>query len=345
MRILMVGTRRPLNSKYGGIERHIRELSNELRTRGHDVDVLESDYPNAMAHEWGPFDRLATRAYELRRNYDLVHFHGERTAFFWFLWEENYPAVIWRLIQRKGRVPTVLTCHSPSWRNGASKKWTFWPERDGTRWPRGLVALSDPMMVAFPPATRRQTRAVIPTGVDTDRFRPGVPGDSKVALGVGAVVPRKNWSRASQALQGTGIEFRLAGPYGDAVEAQHHAGPNALLLGEVTDERLIEEYQRCGFLIHPSGAETGSVGAVLQAQACGKPVLVSPAAKESMIPDATGFVCETPEEFRAAAITLSTDEVLRQRMGARARAYIEKQYAWPVIAAQHEKLYEAVLDR
>jgi len=69
------------------------------------------------------------------------------------------------------------------------------------------------------------------------------------------------------------VPFRLAGPTPDREYARRVAqsGP-VQLLGEVSEDQLIHEYQNAGMLLHPSRVEI-LPGAVLQALACGLPVL------------------------------------------------------------------------
>jgi len=109
--------------------------------------------------------------------------------------------------------------------------------------------------------------------VDTERFRPArLPRGKKFRLlFVGRPTdPRKNLSvllRACQRLKDE-VELYVVGDRRKAVEDNVH------FLGEIGDQELVYQYQRCDLYVLPSFWE-GLPRTLLEAMACGKPALVS----------------------------------------------------------------------
>jgi glycosyltransferase involved in cell wall biosynthesis len=87
--------------------------------------------------------------------------------------------------------------------------------------------------------------------------------------------------------------------------------------------------------------------AVLEAMACGLPVILTPGCH---FPEAAqagaGLVVERAiEPLREALVTLLTGNARRASMGNRARALIAERYTWPQVAAQLEQVYAAIRAR
>jgi len=63
--------------------------------------------------------------------------------------------------------------------------------------------------------------------------------------------------------------------------------------------------------------------------ACGLPVVASPVGmNRAVVRDGVnGFLADTPEQWRAALLTLRRDPALRARMGAAGRALVEAEFS------------------
>jgi glycosyltransferase involved in cell wall biosynthesis len=67
--------------------------------------------------------------------------------------------------------------------------------------------------------------------------------------------------------------------------------------------------------------------------ACGKPVVASNVGENpTLIPDKTGFLVDSQDEWINSILTLANDEAERQSMGNAAREYICDKYSIPTIA-------------
>ncbi len=119
------------------------------------------------------------------------------------------------------------------------------------------------------------------------------------------------------------------------------APANVRYLGSVDDQQRDALLQACDVLCVPSSRESFG-GALLDAWACGKPVIGGPAAatRELIDDGVDGFV--VPQDPRAIADRLASlldDDVARRRMGEAGRQKVETRFSWASIASRYLDLY------
>ena len=339
MRIVLVGGGvEPIPpTGYGGTERFIADLDVALRRAGQDVVVINRVRHRRMRDEY-PFAWELPRLLRAER-YDVVH--------------ANSPVVANRLVGQ--RIPFVYTSHSRHWyyRDRLSHRWGYWLERRAVRRASAAVALTASLartMEGVVGSVRRPI-TVIPFGVDAERFRPDwTRRTGSVALGVGVVAPFKRWELAVEALRGTGLRFDLVGPTPDASYAERlrSMGSHVRLVGEVTEEALIERYAESDVLVHPSRVELLS-GVVVQAMAAGLPVIGGPAVASAVDDGSTGWVVPDVDlrafvqGMHARATDLVAHPELRRGFGDAARSVAQERYAWPRVVEQYVALYRSVV--
>jgi len=214
---------------------------------------------------------------------------------------------------------------------------------------------------------------VLHPGVDTSRFVPTARdaaarqqlgwGERRVVLTVGRLQKRKGHDQMIRAARLLKEEFSdlLYAVIGDGeeretlqalIQAEQVAG-NVQLLGEADDARLIAAYQQCDLSILPNrqvGHDIEGFGMVLlEAQACGKPVIAgaSGGTAEAMNAPFTGLVvpCETPESIAAAVAPLLRDDARRAEMGHAAREWVASNFDWSALAAQAEQVFQSLTRR
>jgi len=80
---------------------------------------------------------------------------------------------------------------------------------------------------------------------------------------------------------------------------------------------------------------------VLEAMACGTPVVASPLAVSALRvqPGQDCLVASSPQTFAEAILTVLNDPTLCERMSAAGRRYVETHHDWNTIAAQLESIY------
>ncbi len=217
-------------------------------------------------------------------------------------------------------------------------------------------------------ARPEQVRVLNP-GVDTQKFRPAALdaaararlgwGARPVVLTVGRLQKRKGHDVMIRALDrvrrelpdvlyavlGAGEE---EGPLRELVGGLGLNG-HVQFLGECGDDGLVTAYQQCDLFVLPNrqvGRDIEGFGMVLlEAQACGKPVLAGASggtAETMKIPD-TGRVlsCDGPDELAPAVAELLTDPDRRARMGRAARAWAVERFDWSSLARQAAEVFEA----
>jgi glycosyltransferase involved in cell wall biosynthesis len=97
----------------------------------------------------------------------------------------------------------------------------------------------------------------------------------------------------------------------------------------------------------PSLSENFGI-AVVEAMACGTPVLVSDRVNiwREIVADGAGIAePPAPDAFAAAMLSLLNDEPRRRAMGQAARASVARRYQWSTIAGELERLYAQVLEK
>lgn len=181
----------------------------------------------------------------------------------------------------------------------------------------------------------------LPNGVDTKIFSPlsykQQRQSQKVAiLSVGRLEKQKNYpflirclakqklsSKAGLTLIGTGTQAKLL------QKKAKSTGLTLQLVGNIPNEKIVDYYRDCDIYAQPSLIE-GSPKTVLEAMACGCPVLVSRSpGNVDVVNDKTdGLVADlTEKDFGQKLEFLITDQKLRHRLSQKARQTVEKNYS------------------
>jgi glycosyltransferase involved in cell wall biosynthesis len=169
---------------------------------------------------------------------------------------------------------------------------------------------------------------IIHNGVDAETFRPfdknvslsklGLDPQFKYALFVGKYHHRKGLDIAVQSMQllnEPNLKLLVVGPSPALVQSLHD--DNFIIsLGRISDEELIHAYNASSFLIHPSRYE-GHPVTVLEALACGLPVIASKQSKAEIIRNGSeGFIIDDGEDAKKyiECMKLLLDENVRTQM-------------------------------
>jgi glycosyltransferase involved in cell wall biosynthesis len=206
---------------------------------------------------------------------------------------------------------------------------------------------------------------MIPNGVDPARFKPG-PSDARATLGIGVdevvvVLARRlvekngvTWfARALGPLHDRKFRVIIAGDGAErdamhAVLAENGMLDRTLFLGAVANKDMPALYRAADISVLPSLAEATSI-AGLEAMASGVPLVGTRVGGiPTIIEDgATGMIVP-PRDPGAMAIALGAlidNPDLRHRMGAAARAKVEREFTWNVVAGRTIDVYRACLER
>jgi glycosyltransferase involved in cell wall biosynthesis len=317
----------PLVQTRAGTARYLRALLRELQRRD-DVDVTTLSF--------GRDDRLSTLARDAvwypfalgrKRDADLLHCPTYRGPL-------------------RPALPLVVTVHDLAVLRHPHA-FNRWSRLYGPRVvPRVLAAAR--RVIAVSEFTKRELIEllhvpagkirVVPNGVD-DTFTPDGPAEEgEYVLAVGTLEPRKNLERLVEALRRSDVELRVVGARGwGGVEV---VGNGVRWLGEVSDSELARLYRGARCVAYPSLYEGFGIP-VLEAMACGAPVVTSRGTAMEEIADGAAVLVDPndPAELAAGIDRATADrDMLVARGLERARAF-----RWDAIADATVAVYREAL--
>jgi phosphatidylinositol alpha-1,6-mannosyltransferase len=210
------------------------------------------------------------------------------------------------------------------------------------------------------------TIRVLHPGVDTTQFVPAAYDEERqrqlgwhgksVVLTAGRLQKRKGQDTMIRALpcvrdQVPNVLYAIAGDGEERADLEQLAiqlgvGDNVQFLGAIDDEQLIACYQQCDIFVlanrEVEGDFEGFGMVLLEAQACGKPVIAgkSGGTAETLQPGVTGYVipCEGPHLLAEKVAELLKDANRRNEMGRAARQWVVQHFDWSVLAARASEL-------
>jgi glycosyltransferase involved in cell wall biosynthesis len=242
----------------------------------------------------------------------------------------------------RARVPLVVTVHDLAvFRHPeAFNRWTrtYSPRLV----PRVLAAAT--RIVAVSDFTRRELVEllrvpdekirVVPNGVDDAFSREGPAAGGDYVLAVGTLEPRKNLQRLVEAARRSDVELRVVGARGwGGVEVGGHG---VRWLGEVSDAELARLYRGALCVAYPSSYEGFGIP-VLEAMACGVPVVTTRGTAMEEVADGAAVLVDTSDPGAIAAgieRAAAERERLVERGVERARAF-----RWDAVAAATVAVY------
>jgi glycosyltransferase involved in cell wall biosynthesis len=213
--------------------------------------------------------------------------------------------------------------------------------------------------------------SVVYNGVDAQTFCPGpaaagrqrlaLASDDRVVLMIANFKPQKNhrlfFEMASRVVAHVpSARFVLVG--GTLTAGPHTSGPyerevNALVdrlglrprcvFAGVQDD--LAPLYRAADVVALTSLHEGTPNVVLEALACGRPVVVTDVADNREIVGDAGFVVPPgdPEVFAARVIELLKDGALHARLAARARQRALERFTFPRVAEETEAIYRRVI--
>jgi glycosyltransferase involved in cell wall biosynthesis len=236
--------------------------------------------------------------------------------------------------------------------------------REYQRWPYGkceriLVPSTATRDLLIAAKIRAEKIRIWTRGVDTDQFAPskrsaalreawGVNEARPALIYVGRLSREKGLELVpaiARTLRDAGVDHRLVfvgdGPMRQTLQ---QACPDALFTGALPHAEVATAMASADVFIFPSRTDTlGNV--VLEAQACGIPVLVSDAGgpRENIREGESGFVCAEGGalDMPVRALQLASDRTRRVSMGAAARAYALRR-SWTQAMAPLYDVYREV---
>ena len=322
---------------YGGTERIVSYLTEELVRLGHDVTLfasgdsvtsarLEAICPCALRLCTGIFNRDAPLTMLLERamgkpgDFDIVHSHLD------FL---GFP------LARRNTTPTVTTFH------GRLDLPELQPVfREYAEMP--MVSISDAQRK---PVSWTNWQATVYHGLPMDLY--GLhPNPGSYLAFLGRIAPEKRLDHAIEVAKRVGIPLRIAAKVDPMDQKYFHAEIEPLLsdplieyLGEITDAEKDEFLGHAMALVCPYDWPEPFGLVLIEALACGTPVL---AYRRGSIPEiveerVTGFICEGLDEMTAAIQRIP--EIGRRRC----REAFERRFSVERMAQDYLRVYEQTI--
>ena len=384
MHILQVTPYFPPTWAYGGIPRIVDGLSRALVARGHQVTVLTTDALDARDRADVPEDRdhhgvrvLTARnlsnelAYthqlflprkvgalldQLDDRVDVIHLHGHRHLL-------NNVARRWG--DARG-IPYVLTANGTLLRHERKVgiKW-LWDRVVSGAIPQGasrLIAVSAADVARHRSAGIAADRIVrIPNGLDLGEFgqlpergafkaKHGL-GDGPVVTYLGRVSPRKGVDHLVRAFADRALApavLVVAGnDMGALAQAQAVAPDGVHFVGLVAGQERLSLLADTDVLVYPSADEVFGL-VPFDGVLCGAPVVVSDDCGwgELIAEAGAGLLARYGDVagLQARIRTLIDDASAGAAMVARGRRYVSERLSFERVSAQHEALYNQVLE-
>ena len=361
MRVAMIG-QKGIPATYGGIERHVDEISRRLVGLGVDVDVfcrfyytpegasyhgvkllrrpsIHTKHLDAITHvSWATLESML-------RHYDVVHFHALGPALFAGL-------------PRLAGARTVVTVHGLDWQREKWGRFARWflrrCEGPAAHFPDRTIVVSKTLRQHFE-THHRCAATFIPNGTNLPQPRAPkklaslglTPG--KYVLFVGRLVPEKGVHYLCEAFSRIDTDMKLAlvgglsFSQGYVETLKTYQSDRIRLLDYVFGDGLEELWSNAYCVVQPSTMEGLSI-ALLEALSYGRCVLISD------IPENMEVAEECSLSFRSKDVgdlreklehLIRHPDVVRD-YGERARKHILQHYSWDNVAESTAQLYREV---
>ena len=370
MRIAMIG-QKGIPAIYGGIERHVEDLSRELVKQGHDVLAYARAWytPTALKNYHGVrivhtssihtknLDAITGTftavMHALRQDCDVIHFHGVGPAL--LSW-------IPRLLSPKTKVIVTFHCidrYHQKW--GVIARTVLWlGEKAACTFPHQTIAVSKTIQNYCLNEFKHQTD-FIPNGVVTSPIKGETLLEkfdlekNKYLLMVARLVPHKGAHYLMEAWQLARVQnpelfkdYKLAivggSTFTDSYVKQLKEiarGDKSIVMTDWLNGQILEEiYANCVLYVNPSENE-GLPISVLQAMSYGRPVLLSDIPEHQEIIDDRDFLFRNTSIISLAEkiISLMKDEKLRTSKGKTNLKLTSEKYHWEKLGKETADIY------
>lgn len=322
---------------YGGTERVVSYLTEELVRQGHDVTLFASgdsrtsarlipSTPKALRLTEGVVDPLAHQIVELEQvasqadDFDLIHWHLDYL---------HFP------LSRRLGVPQVTTLH------GRLDIPDIQPVYDEFR-DMPLVSISDDQRQPVPQGSWAGT---IHHGLPADEFTPSFRRGDYLAF-LGRISPEKRADRAVEVARRVGMSLRIGAKVDPTDETYFEENVEPLLahdhvewVGEVAGEDKANLLRNAAALLFPIDWAEPFGLVMIEAMACGTPVIAYRAGSVPEVIDegVSGFIVESIDESVAAVGRL--DELSREAC----RAAFDERFTVERMGREYVEIYRQLI--
>ncbi len=371
-RVAVLGSK-GIPASFGGIERHVAELTSCLVSRGFAVRVYCRPYYTSITGSYQGVELVTiptiytkhldaithtflSTVHAVFSGMDIVHYHAMGPSILSF-------------VPRLFGMKTVVTVHGIDWKRekwGAlASRFLRFGEYASARYPNRTIVISRVLERYYRERHGRPV-AYIPNGL---ALRPPLPPrritglyglrGRDYVLFVGRLVPEKGCHTLLEAFRRVGTEMRLVVVGGTShsdeyVERLHAAGredARVLFAGYLYGDVLTELFSNSYAYVQPSSLEGLSL-ALLEALSLGSAVLASdiPENEEVLLdtgdaPRGLTFRNGDAADLREKLQSLIDHPEEADRLRAHGRAFVVDRYNWNRVAEQTAAVYEETLRR
>ena len=303
---------------------------------------LVSPLPYSVAsHDRRPY-RAALRALSAGQRFDLIHCEWTPYARYrehedvpWVIAAHNIESEVWRrLADSAAGAPRHLFFGLQARRMEAFERGVFASSRFAT-----AVSRRDANRIASwgcPEVT------VVPNGVDLDACRPlPLPGEGRELVFVGSMDWRPNQDAVLWFISAIHPRLRALTDYRLTIVGRNPPAtlteaarrwPEIRVEGEVADVR--PHLARAAVAVVPLRVGGGSRLKILEAMACGRPVVSTTVGAEGLeVEDGREIVlADEPADFAGRVFELLRDPGRREAMAAAGRHFVEEKHGWEQVA-------------
>ncbi len=324
---------------YGGTERVVSYLTEELLRQGHEVTLFASgdsttsarlisktkealrikDVQDPLAHHVVQMQDVAERAEE----FDFIHFHTDYLHF--------------PLSSRLG-IPHLTTLHGRL--DIPDLVYVYLTFKD-----QPLVSISHAQRKGLP--VEVNWISTVYHGLPLDLYQQGEGKGDYVAF-IGRISPEKRPDRAIEIARKAGIKIKMAAKIDKADESYYLQSikqlmeqPHVEFIGEIGEDRKGEFLGNAKALLFPIDWPEPFGMVVIEAMACGTPVIAYPLGSVPEIVDKgeSGFVVNSIDE---AVRALENIDLLDR---GRVREVFEQRFSASVMAENYVKAYEQLMPK
>jgi sugar transferase (PEP-CTERM/EpsH1 system associated) len=331
------------------------------------VAALPSKTPLQAAYCWQPkLAELLSRAVNNgNKPFDVIHVEHLRGAQYGLYLKSRYPQmpVVWDSVdcisylfeQASERSQSLFGKLVTSLELNRTRRFEGWL---APRFDHVLITSAkdkEALLTLIPEEKKAPPVSTLPNGVDLEYFHP----DERVSREVSTLVLSGKMSYHANVTMALylvneimplvweklpGVRLNIVGkdPSPQVIALGRH--PLITVTGTVADIRPY--LQRATAAVVPLVYGAGVQNKVLEAMACGTPVVATPGAVAALnlTPGENILIGKSAQEFADQVVRLIEDAACRRRIGNAGRIYVEQHHNWSSIVARLEEIYHEVVD-
>lgn len=327
---------------YGGTERVVHALVEELVRRGHEVTLFATADSRTSARlvpmadgglrllgtkdPWALHVAMLEEVYAQADQFDVIHSHVDYLTF---------------PFARQSSTPTITTLHGRLDMPETRRVLARFPEQR-------LVSISETQRLPLADLPLRW-QATVYNGIRLEHFPfRAEPDDPPYLVFLGRISPEKGPLQAIEVAKRAGIPLKIAAKIDPADREWAEANflplldtPGVEYLGEVNEQQKADLLGGALALLFPINWPEPFGLVMIESMACGTPVVAFPggSVEEIVVDGVTGLICRshTIDEMVAAL------ERVEQLDRAACRRHVERYFSSRVMAERYEAVYRQAL--